>query len=621
MLPPTYIPVQPSSQDCLAWSADGELAIAAGEEVYFLVPRHGSPEPWTHGRITVSSFNTEEWPWQEQASFKDMSIGEEQARATVTALAWSPPGLAKHGRSVLAVLTSNLILSFWASDSNPPELDSWKRVIVVNKILSSGSVLQQRIRSMAWASTNPQHVDRRAPFSGKKWGVPLIAIADDNNGFYILKVSSPFAGQPFTWNVELLRRDSIPVHNGSNNRPSLLSLAMNANQFVDHIEFGTWDGDVPVVYRSSGIIHHASVSVHEDPPSHERPKGCSTHESLSVSLGEAGPGYKNMASQLTITPLIKDRMATEKQKFGLDNNIGSQVTLRKWGLASFNKLLAACITLHPAKMVDYTAPFEGTSTVLFDAGNGNSNAKSMFPWQSPPEVDAAKSQQSILDTILDQNLQSLLALNNLDLRIIYTAFCGSLLLKDENRRQRLQAATDILNLIERHTGTKLLAEHRALLLIKTSPQLSDQELTKIIGQVTKEKGQAEPSSGTPENELLDLCPFCPEAQRILPFESFTEAYCSQGHPFARCALTFLPLLEPGITKRCISCKREFIDEWSHPRIEMKLSQRLGPINISDRDLQSTGAAQENGELVRHSLASVLFDKFDTCPYCGGKFCG
>ena len=531
MLPPAHIPVQPSSQECLAWSAGGELAIAAGEEVYLLVPRHGSPEPWTHVRITVSSFNTEEWPWQELASFKDMSIGEEQSRATVTALAWSPPGLAKHGRSVLAVLTSNLILSFWASDSNPTEPDSWKRVFVVNKALSSGTRLQRRIRCMAWAPTNPQHVDRRTPFSGKKWGVPLIAIADDNSGFYILKISSPFAGQSFAWDVEVLHRDSIPVHNRSNNRPSLLSLAMNVNQFIDHIEFGRWDGNVPVVYRTSGIIHHASLSVHEDPPIQERPKDHSSHDFLTVSLDETRPEYTTMPSQLTVTPFITAQMATEREKYGLHHNIGSQVILRKWSLASFNDLIAVCVTLHPAKMVDYTAPFEGNSIILFDAGDGNGNAESIFPWQRPAEVDVAKAQQSILDTILDQNLQRLLSLNHFDLRIIYTAFCGNLLLSDDKRLQRLQAATDILNLIERHEGNKLRAEQRALLFIKTSPQLSDQELIKNIGQMAKKRGQSEPSSGTQEKDFLDLCPFCPEVQRVLPFESFTEAYCPQGHPF------------------------------------------------------------------------------------------
>ena len=230
MLPPVHIPVQPSSQDCLAWSPDGELAVAAGEEVYLLIPQHGGLEPWTHLRITVSSFTFTEWPWQDTTNFKDMSIGEEQARATVTALAWSPAGLAKHRRSVLAVLTSNLILSFWASNADPSVANSWERVLVVNQALPPGPRLQQRIRSMAWAPTNPQYVDHFTHFSRKKWGIHLIAIADDNNGLYVLKASSPVTCPSSKWTVEVLHRHNVSMSKSSNDRPSLFNHVMNAHQ-------------------------------------------------------------------------------------------------------------------------------------------------------------------------------------------------------------------------------------------------------------------------------------------------------------------------------------------------------------------------------------------------------
>lgn len=533
MLPPSNIHLQPSSQNCLAWSSDGELAVAAGEEVYFLISQVGNPDPWIHVRITVNHFTTKEWSWQELASFKDMSIGEEQARATVTALEWSPPGLAKHGRCVLAVLTSNLILSLWASDSNPTDLESWKRVVIVNKALPLESRLQRRIRSMAWVPMNPQHIDRRTPFSGRKWGIPLIAIADDNYGLYILKVSSPFVGQSFAWNVEVLHRHCVPVPNRSNDRPSLLALAMNANHFVDRIEIGTWDGEIPVVYRISGIIHRASLSVHEEPSSRAPSKDVLDLESFTVRLGQASLKDANLPSKLGVTPHIKARMLMEKEKVGLERNIGSDTVLRTRGQASFNSLVAACVTLHPTKMVEHIAPSEGVATILFDAGNDEDNAKSEFPWQSPVKIDVAMAQRTILDTILDEDLHRRLALNNLDLKTIYSAFCGGMLLKDYQRFQRPQTVMDILYFIERHGGIDLLPEHIALLTIRDSHQLSDQEPIRVIAQMTEVKGKAELSSVTPEISLLDLCPFCPEVQHVLPFDSFTEANCPRGHSFGK----------------------------------------------------------------------------------------
>ena len=531
MLPPVQIPVQPSSQDCLAWSPDGELAVAAGEEVYLLIPQHAGPEPWTHLRITVSSFTFTEWPRQEPASFKDMSIGEEQARATVTALAWSPAGLATHRRSVLAVLTSNLILSFWTSNVNPADAGSWERVLVVNKALPRGSRLQQRIRSMAWAPTNPQYIDRYTLFSRKKWGLHLIAIADDNNGLYVLKASSPVTGHSSKWIVEVLHRHSVSVSNSSNDRPSLFNYVMNAHHYIDHIEFGTWKGNIPIMYRTSGTIHHASMSVCDDLPSDARSEDSLVSEPLAVNLNEDHVIDTNIPMQSTLTTSIKTQMAVEKEKFGLNNKIGRQVISRRWGLASFSNFVAACVTLHPAKMIEYVAPFDGNATIFFDAGDESGDSKSVFPWQELAQVDVAKAQRAIIDTLLDQKLHRFSAQKNLDLKIVYTAFCGSLLLSVNDRLQQIQMAVDIMDMMEHHASLNLDAEHRALLSIKNSPQLTHQELVNVVGQMTKARGQAESNSNTPEKTLLDLCPFCPETQSSISFNNFTEAYCPQGHSF------------------------------------------------------------------------------------------
>ena len=533
MLPLAHIPVQPSSQNCLAWSPDGELAVAAGEELHLLIPQNDSPEPWTHLRITASNFTTDEWDWQEQASFKDMAIGEEQARATIISLAWSPSGLAKYRRSVLAVLTSNLILSFWASDSDPTTLDSWKRFVIVNKALSSGSRLQQRIRSMAWTPTNPAHIDRRTPFSQRKWGLHVLAVADDSSGLYILKVSSPFTDQYSAWNVEVLRHHDVLVSRRSNDRPSLLSLEMNAHRFVDHIEFGTWNGDIPIMYRTSGITYYANISLYENKPSQAPSEEFTEKDPFTASIDEARPGQTNMPAQQLVTPFIEARMAAEKSKFGLDNNLGGNTVLKTWGLASYNNMVAACITIRPANMIEYTAPFEGSATIIFDAGTDDGNTKNVFPWQSPTKVDVAMVQGSILDSLLDHNPQRPLVLKDLDLRIIYTAFCGNLLLSDGKQLQRIQAAADMLNLIEYNTSTDILPEHHTLLLIKDDHQLSDMKLTEVISQLTKARGEAESSSCTPEEALLDLCPFCPEGQRTIPFDSLTDAYCQRNHPFGK----------------------------------------------------------------------------------------
>ena len=80
-------------------------------------------------------------------------MGEEQSTSQVIALEWSPPGLAKHRRSVLAVLTSNLLLSLWEATLNPAEASCWKSVAIVNDYILR-SRKGKRVRTISWASEN-----------------------------------------------------------------------------------------------------------------------------------------------------------------------------------------------------------------------------------------------------------------------------------------------------------------------------------------------------------------------------------------------------------------------------------------------------------------------------------
>ena len=53
---------------------------------------------------------------------------------------------------------------------------------------------------------------------------------------------------------------------------------------------------------------------------------------------------------------------------------------------------------------------------------------------------------------------------------------------------------------------------------------------------------------------------------------------------------------------------------------MTTCQQLGSVDLSESNVEHLAAPEDRG-LVKYSLASVIFDKFDACPYCGGKFCG
>lgn len=76
----------------------------------------------------------------------------------------------------------------------------------------------------------------------------------------------------------------------------------------------------------------------------------------------------------------------------------------------------------------------------------------------------------------------------------------------------------------------------------------------------------------------------------------------------RCALTFLAITRPGISKYCERCGKEFLNEHVEPTGETHTAGNSGetPCNLTDR---------------QPSLACWLFQRFDVCPYCGGKYVG
>jgi len=220
----------PAALDVLAWSVDSELAIAVGEVVDVLVPKLHIDSPvadvesarWHRVRLTVNGFTEKELPLLEalpsaaittrkalarhgtsytmddestthRDAFPDLIadlrqhpdnasialdnswVGEEQSLANAISLAWSPPGLAKYNRCALAILTSNWVLSVWATVSRPKEQTGWRRVLAVNTVLrehcknapsateqnkssSSGNSwrVRARVKAFAWAPALPQ---------------------------------------------------------------------------------------------------------------------------------------------------------------------------------------------------------------------------------------------------------------------------------------------------------------------------------------------------------------------------------------------------------------------------------------------------------------------------------
>jgi len=231
MLSPVTLRIFPSCYDCLSWSDDGELAVAAGEYVHILVcdpgmryqggprtclilariqtPRNAAEREagdtrtaggqWHFSRFRTNLFTASEWPVIYPQDRQTFSIGAEQSNSTVVGLNWSPPGLGRHRRCILSVLTSNLMLSFY----EPAGPGKWTRVAIVNDALKSyfeplvqeeGPRLRKStIRGYSWCPPikAPRSDKASTPYSvpdaETRWGVQLLAVTNDDNEVILLR--------------------------------------------------------------------------------------------------------------------------------------------------------------------------------------------------------------------------------------------------------------------------------------------------------------------------------------------------------------------------------------------------------------------------------------------------
>lgn len=536
MLPITQVACSISSQDCLSWSTDYELAIAAAEEVYILLPCQGGSEAWTHVRFPVNTFTYDEWPVRSQLTMADMSIGEEQSKVTIASLQWSPPGFAKYRRSILAILTTNLILSLWAPGSDPRDPEGWERVLIINNAAvppsmapSQRDCLLERVRSMAWLPVN-DHPNPEFPSPKRVWGVPILAVADDNNGLWIFSLGSSFISGSSPWETQVLAyKTLVPLYQRSS-RPSLLNEALNTRNYIDSIRTLQWDSasELLITCLSSSNSHQIRLKVLF------APWMCVTVTEIQVSKANAGRCYGWLRQAPESAQISMNKL---KARYSSESNLNiDDVVLKIWGVACSEDLSAICVTCHPAKMVEYQPPAEDSATVVFGhrADEDAANRPAAFPWQAPPSVNHRQTRQAIVSTILaflrkSTAIEETFKLTPFDLKFIYTAMTSQMLL-DLGTKHQVSSFDDmelVLDILEGELGTKMQLE-RSLV---TSCKLAAERQEQILDECVRERScNGILAAGL---QLLDHCPFCGDnyVGLISDARNPIETYCPKKHPF------------------------------------------------------------------------------------------
>ncbi|KIX99783.1 uncharacterized protein Z520_04419 [Fonsecaea multimorphosa CBS 102226] len=575
-LEPVTLSYWPTCKNALTWSPE-DLAVAAGELVHILTPRDasrslGDPghKQWHTFTLRVNQFESSEWPLQQLATITQFSIGEELSESTVVSLSWSPSGLGIYRRSVLAILTSNLILSLWESNGR---LGVWQRTAIVNQYLprveaADSSRRKQRVRAFHW-------LPALSLSAGSRWGSQLLAVADDDFTVLFFRLWKTNLTAYGDWSCKLLAQYKIPdlkhLDARAMKRLGLRTILAQSSP-ISSLETGKWRFMAEPSKHSGSAAVDLKVSFGQ----------CSEAKYLSVQVNWMDEGNDNNRHEmeLSITPLRSEssffplEMPTQSQfdsaiqkarsDFDRSFGLGGRIRVNYWGteFSPDQTIAAACISLHPSDMIEYGAPSAQRTTVVF--ARMHEPLVSEITQKAPSEV-----QKGILEFVRDSPLD--LVKTDLDKHIVRTA-AALIKLHFNSVSPLTHWADDVLNLLP----------------------------TNVSGQVHQHIDQraahnhtgpmAAAESGGENTVLADeVCELCGD---IIPFSADpSQAKCNRGHQFTRCSLSFVAVQEPGISVYCSKCGRQFLDPG-------KLERADGP-----------------------SLSQALFDHFDVCPYCQGKFRG
>ena len=557
-LEPIFLISWPTCTDNLSWS-DDHLAVAVGESVHVLTPRArikaltAEHAFWHVETIRVNQFTDKEWPMLAPTTLTHLSLGEEQSSSTVCSLAWSTEGVGVHTRTVLAVLTTNLILSLWESNG---EIGTWRRAFIVNPTLraegDNRNRKEERARAFAWLPTI-----RTSP--NERQGPQLLIVADDDDNAIILHVKRETANNSSDWKAALIYKHKLPPQeNVAPQRQSLLQQALQASP-ISKIECGNWQ---KLMDESGAVtLMRLRIAFYRGPSN----PGCAD---LLLNYEQTHSGWEfqghdvphvEIPNGVTSAPSLADfeiALVKPKADFNEHFDLRGHVRVRHWGSATSpdGAKIAACVTMHPSDMIEYSLPSTERCTVIFaPVGSATPSGVEQLVREDPLlqllNWIAASSSIETIKNDLDVKLLRVAA------GCIYTAF---------------------------NSNTDLMEWSRAA-----------EELASNFEAASDADGEGDTymdrQSGFVPATTTESCEMCEGAIGIS--QDLASGRCSTGHAFARCGISFLAIQEPGISKYCSRCGRQFLNI-------AKLEPQEGP-----------------------SLALALFEEFDVCPYCRGKFRG
>ena len=424
-----------------------------------------------------------------------------------------------------------------------------------------------------------------------------------------------------------------------------VDVAKPGAQSLSHHLDGRWDEITGVAFTAD---NNATQTVHV--VSHMSTASSAT-SSLPMSL-EASTDLNESNWQ--------DAIHESKANFSALYDLGPNVQERTWGIASspLGDFLATCINLLPSDSPAHIIQSEQRSVVAITANLESKETpfpsdRGIMPSQdiSAEAIlygarqyisrggkidDSMQTKNSIRQTILNILELSLpvevppLPWSNRDdsemtldkLRACLTHVKARLFWEEDMFFQRLDRLMDIV--MQRKPKLQLTKDqysHLAISVLDLPHVLREaSSFSRQIGAAFEAiKARLETPASVIDPAMTDAASFvetCSICQQSIVLESLRWSRCAGGHQFSRCTLTFLSIMEPGISKSCRICHAVYLNEYALPEFKENVTR-----NVKAAPLPVSGSTETSAEPVEPhvSLARLLFSACNVCILCGGKF--
>jgi len=333
------------------------------------------------------------------------------------------------------------------------------------------------------------------------------------------------------------------------------------------------------------------------------------------------------------------RLSECRQQFMSEHKLDKMAIVKTWGLAVFQSYIATCISTHPSNMIEYNISTSERAAIVFSHASLEDcimdqtyDRNLRFPWEAEPQTkDISKVYSAIWDTVFAHLSSNRPQKNLWNCRIVYSTYCASRIWRqyEPDDQESVRAVL--------HTWAHLAAEkdpeQGAILAETIDIEVSrPEEFVEAANSIIRARSVMDVEASSSQR-LLDHCEISECSESLLWTDNSYKARCGGGHLWSqstpkpicfilltdpdRCALTFFAIQEPGISRYCDACSREYLHEdyaLNTCRVDMNAPS---PDGLEIFDNSKNPGNETEGE----SILQTLFKDYDVCIFCGGKFIG